>query len=389
MAKIRVDSSGITEIHTIMEQQTQTMQRVEQVIGQVLANLDIQIASTENIRQSLTSLKNSSTKECEILSGMSNALFRVNDEFQSTDHGLSEQARDVNYALDFIIADAASGFSSGIPLEILTKLISAGSISSLFGLLTTATMPLNLQLIFGDTPWDLLSGINDVTSFIRDAGDYSEWIEVLLDSEMFGDISDFLGDISKNDLFKVAGYLGDGKKLIDALNSGNLDDLEELSEKYLKKGVKSGIKLATGVKISGVVYSVYLDLGWNLGENAVESVQGFIEKPSLGSALSGLWNMTAGTFFDAGTGLAEDTFSFIGDVTGAGFDAEDFGNAMDYLWNHPFKSAYATGEVLVNGAIAVREAIVDGATTVGGAIVDGAGWLANKIGDSVCSLFNW
>ena len=140
-----------------------------------------------------------------------------------------------------------------------------------------------------------------------------------------------------------------GKKLIDALNTGDLDALENLSEKYLKKGVKSGIQLATGVKVSGVVNSVYLDLGWNLGENITESVQEIADDPSFGSAASGLWNITAGTFFDAGAGLAEDALSFVGDITGQGFDADDFGNAMDYLWNHPIESLVATGEVIVDG----------------------------------------
>ncbi len=213
----------------------------------------------------------------------------------------------------------------------------------------TSVVLSNLRLLFGDAAWEMLGGLNKVSSFIKDAGDYSEWIDVLLDSDTFEGVSDFLGDIGKNDLFKVTGYLGDGKKLVDALNDGNLDALESLAEKYAKKGVKLGIKSATGVKVSGVVNSVYLDLGWNLGENAVESIQDFIDAPSPGSGLSGLWNMTAGTFFDAGTSLAEDALSFVGDITGQGFDNDDFGNAMDYLWHHPIKSAVATGEVIVDG----------------------------------------
>lgn len=207
----------------------------------------------------------------------------------------------------------------------------------------------NLQLLFGEAAWELLGDVNKVSSFIKDAGDYSEWIDVLFDSDAFENISDFLGDIGKSDLFKVTGYLGDGKKLVDALNDGNLDALKGLAEKYAKKGVKLGIRTATGVKVSGVVNSVYLDLGWNLGKNAVESVRDFIDDPSLGSGLSGVWNITAGTFFDAGTNLAEDVLSFAGDITGLGFDADDFGNAMDYLWRHPIKSAVATGEVIVDG----------------------------------------
>lgn len=342
MAKIRIDSGGIAEIRTIVEQQAQTMQMVEQTIGRVLMNLDVKIAAAENIRQSLLSLKGLNTKEREMLTGISNILIRVNDEFGATDHGLSDKARDVNYAMDYIIADAAAGFGEGIPLKIQTNLIDTESLSALFGLFTISTIPLNLQLLF-------LDGVNKASSLIKDAADYSEWIDVLFDNEMFGDISDSLGKINKNDFFKVTGYLGDGKKLINALNTGDFDALESLSEKYLKKGVKAATKLATGTKVSGVVNSVYLDLGWNLGLNAAESVKDFIADPSVESAASGLWNITAGTFFDAGTALAKDALSFAGDITGQGFDTEDFSNAMDYLWNHPIESLVATGEVITDG----------------------------------------
>ncbi len=204
------------------------------------------------------------------------------------------------------------------------------------------------QLLLGNVAWDLLGGVNKIGSYLKDAGDYSEWIDVLFSSDMFGDISDVLDDVAKNDVFKITGYLSDGKKLIDALNDKNSDVLEDLVEKYAKKGVKLGIKSATGVKVTGVVNNVYLDLGWNLGENTVESYHDFTEDPSFESGLTAIWNMTAGTLFDTGTGLAEDALSFVGDVTGQGFDTEDFGNAMDYLWQHPFKSAVATGEVIVD-----------------------------------------
>lgn len=214
---------------------------------------------------------------------------------------------------------------------------------------TLSGSPQNLQSLFAGTALDFLGCASKATSFMKDAEDYSEWIDVLFDSDMFGDISNFLSEINKSDIFKITGYLGDGKKLIEALNSGNIDALESLAEKYLKKGTKSGIKMITGIKLSGVISSVYLDLGWNLGENVVENTRYFIENPSVETGLSSIWNITAGTLFDTGTDLAEDLLSFVGDITGQGFDADDFGNAMDYLWQHPIKSAVATGEVIIDG----------------------------------------
>lgn len=349
MAKVYVDPNGISEIRTIVEQQAQTMNQVEQTIAKVLMNLDIQISATDNIKQSLNSLKNSSSKEREMLTRMSSALINVNDEFQATDHGLLDKARDVNYALDYIIADAITGFSEEFPLEILTKMMSTGSLSTIFGAFATLTTPINLHLLFDDTAWDILDAINKTSGILKDTADYSEWIEKLFGSEMFGEISDFLGDVKKNDYFKVAGYLGDGKKLVDALGKGDADAIEKLIEKYGKKGIKTGIKLVTGHKVTGVVNSVYLDLAWNLGENSAESIREFIDDPSLNTAVSGLWNMTAGTIFDAATGLAEDALSYVADLTESEFDADDFGNAMDYLWNHPVESLVATGEVIADG----------------------------------------
>lgn len=207
----------------------------------------------------------------------------------------------------------------------------------------------NLQLLFGSTAWSFLGSASKATSLIKDAEDYSEWIDVLFGSDIFGDISNVLEKINKSDILRAIGYLGDEKKFIDALNNGDIDSLESLAEKYLKRGTKSGIKLFTGAKVSGVISSVYLDLGWNLGENTVENIHSFIENPSIETGLSSIWNITAGTLFDTGTGLTKDFFSAIGDITGQGFDAEDFGNAMDYLWHHPVKSAIATGEVIIDG----------------------------------------
>lgn len=212
-----------------------------------------------------------------------------------------------------------------------------------------SSVPLYIQLLFGGTAWDVLGGVSKASSFLKKSENYSEWLELIFDSDTFGDLKDYFHDIGQNGLFKAAGYLSDGKKLIDALYGGDSGTLENIIEKYAKKGVKTGIKFATDVKISGVTGGVYLDLGWNLGENAVESIQNFKNDPSLESAFSGLLNITAGTFFDTGAGLAKDAFSFIGDVTGQEFDANDFGNAMDYLWHHPIKSAVATGEVIVDG----------------------------------------
>ena len=68
-------------------------------------------------------------------------------------------------------------------------------------------------------------------------------------------------EIGDNPIFNVAGYLDDSLTLKDAIDAGNLDALEDLADKYMKKGVK----LATGA--SGVTGAIYLDLGLNMGKN--------------------------------------------------------------------------------------------------------------------------
>ena len=58
MPKIRVDSDGVNTLYTTMQRQAKAIQDVAHIFSQVSTDLDMQVAASEGIRQSIDSLQN-------------------------------------------------------------------------------------------------------------------------------------------------------------------------------------------------------------------------------------------------------------------------------------------------------------------------------------------
>lgn len=73
------------------------MQEVETTISRVAAELDMKVAATEDIQQTLISLKTAGCVQREKLEGMYGALQRVADDFMRADQNISNQAKEIEY----------------------------------------------------------------------------------------------------------------------------------------------------------------------------------------------------------------------------------------------------------------------------------------------------
>ena len=86
MAKIKVNPSGMLVLSNLMQREViQPMEDVEQSIVRVLADLDMEVASSEGIRTELSSLRQRSANETAQLSGLRNALDSAVNAFSSPD----------------------------------------------------------------------------------------------------------------------------------------------------------------------------------------------------------------------------------------------------------------------------------------------------------------
>ena len=224
-----------------------------------------------------------------------------------------------------------------------------------------------LSLSLSDKLDPVINKITDYKSTLSNFQDLSEFSWLFTGNTAFRDIRHELKEMGDNPIFNVAGYLDDSLTLKDAIDAGNLDALEYLADKYMKKGVK----LATGA--SGVTGAIYLDLGLNMGKNYVESMQSFVANPSVSTAFNTVWSVSAGAFLDTGFGLAENTLDFVYGLFGAEFDHADFNQAMDFLGN----ALQDTAETVVVTAVETTKTIVEG---IGSSI--------SAIGESVGNWFS-
>lgn len=130
MPKILLDPAGVNSIRSIVERQAYEIQDIGQRVSQVAASLDIEVASTENIKQSLSTLNRNCQANKAKLDGMTAALDRVNSEFMRTDRQITNQAKELEYRMDHAGRVNVIG-STTIPLLALTAV---DAVNSLFGI---------------------------------------------------------------------------------------------------------------------------------------------------------------------------------------------------------------------------------------------------------------
>lgn len=140
MAKIKVNTAGVTALR----QNTLTMKSKAddcvQVISYVRKNIDMNTASTENIRAKLQSLQKRMQAQEDKLAKYAAFLTKVNDDFAAADRKIANQSKTVRYLMDQIISrsplfrtretlDLSEGFASYVALAGLFAVPAANTLA--------------------------------------------------------------------------------------------------------------------------------------------------------------------------------------------------------------------------------------------------------------------
>ena len=215
-----------------------------------------------------------------------------------------------------------------------------------------------------------LGTVEDISENYSMFGGESAFMKIL------GEYAEAVGDLN---ILKTAGYLGDCSNLLEALEGGDADKIEDLMVKYGKKGMGKLLDSATGV--GGITGATYVSIGVSAGENFVEEIKEFNAEPSLGSLAGIVWGATGGAMWDAGAELAKDGLDLVYTILGKDFDEADFDMAMDFVSN----AMETLVEDVANGIGNIGTAAVDAASGIAEAVWDGA----CNIGKTVASWFDW
>lgn len=129
MSRILIDPAGVSAIRSTIEEQTQRIQAAEQQVNQIASSLDMQVASSENIRQTLNALQKSCKANETKLEGMVKLLDRVNSEFVRVDRNITNQAKALEYRMGHI---GKADFLGTATLPVAATAV--GAISALFGI---------------------------------------------------------------------------------------------------------------------------------------------------------------------------------------------------------------------------------------------------------------
>lgn len=251
---------------------------------------------------------------------------------------------------------------------------------------------LSTPFYFSDFEDPIYKVLKEIYSGMGKVEDYSEILESLNSgflkdfmSEVHELAEEFKDTLKEDKVFQILGYIYDGLDTIKAWTGGDVDKVESLAEKYIKKGIKAGTKEFIGV--AGNTKSVYIDLAWNFGKNAVEGIQQMNENPSIGSLASLVWDMTGKTFVDTGVNMASEGIEFVYGLLGKEFDKEDFEECMDFLGKvtmeslasfveNPVQKIGTTVNIMTEAAGSAVEAVWKGIVNIGESV---GSWFSSTI----------
>lgn len=104
MAKIRVDTTGVAELRTVVGTVNAHAGSAQSFISQARNGMDMKTAASENISYRINNLYSRLRVQQEKLRQYETALENVNERFLASDRIVANQAKEVNFHLDRIIA---------------------------------------------------------------------------------------------------------------------------------------------------------------------------------------------------------------------------------------------------------------------------------------------
>ena len=221
--QIKIEPAVIQEAQARLRQQSDAMHSVAMTTSSVLNGLDMEIAATQQIRQSLEALSRKCVTERTNLETMTQMLLAVSDRFMQTDQKLGHRARGLGEVADVIGAGLAATTLSAVALPGIDRQKCADELGKTFGLRSSET---------------LCDGVTQVTVSKKKG-----WFSKLKD-----DISDFGSAVKTS----VSNVVSAAKKSYQ--NHGTMYDAVEYGKAALKIG--KGV-----VKIAGAVAAISTGVG--------------------------------------------------------------------------------------------------------------------------------
>ena len=221
--QIKIEAAVVQQAQARLRQQTGAMRTVTTNVSSVLNGLDMQIAATQQIRQSLEALSRRCTTEQTQLEAMMQMLLTASDRFTQTDQKLGHRARGLGEAADLIGAGLAATTLPAVALPGIDRQKCADELGKTFGLRPSET---------------LCDGVTQATVSKKKG-----WFSKLKD-----DISDFGSAVKTS----VSNAVSAAKKSYQ--NHGTMYDVVEYGKAALKIG--KGV-----VKIVGAVAAISTGVG--------------------------------------------------------------------------------------------------------------------------------
>ena len=138
--QIKIESAVVQQAQARLRQQSGAMRAVAANVSGVLNGLDMQIAATQQIRQSLEALSRRCTTEQTQLEAMTQMLLAASDRFTQTDQKLGHRARGLGEAADAIGAGLAATTLPAVALRGIDRQKCADELGKTFGLRTSETL---------------------------------------------------------------------------------------------------------------------------------------------------------------------------------------------------------------------------------------------------------
>lgn len=226
--QIKIESAVVQQAQARLRQQSGAMRAVAANVSGVLNGLDMQIAATQQIRQSLEALSRRCTTEQTQLEAMTQMLLAASDRFTQTDQKLGHRARGLGETADLIGAGLAATTLPAVALPGIDRQKCADELGKTFGLRPSET---------------LCDGVTQVTVSKKKG-----WFSKLKD-----DISDFGSTVKTS----VSNVVSAAKKSYQ--NHGTMYDVVEYGKAALKIG-KGVVKIAGAVAACTTVAGIPLML---------------------------------------------------------------------------------------------------------------------------------
>lgn len=221
--QIKIESAVVQQAQARLRQQSGAMRAVAANVSGVLNGLDMQIAATQQIRQSLEALSRRCATEQTQLEAMTQMLLAASDRFTQTDQKLGHRARGLGEAADAIGAGLAATTLPAVALRGIDRQKCADELGKTFGLRTSET---------------LCDGVKQAVVSKKKG-----WFSKLKD-----DVSDF-GSAVKTSVSNVVSAAKESYQ-----NHGTMYDVVEYGKAALKIG--KGV-----VKIAGAVAAISTGVG--------------------------------------------------------------------------------------------------------------------------------